>query len=185
MPADFKQFYVHEQYDLFLPTRRISHPAPNVAGVETRTAEAVQSGRINARGGAEATGEFAAVARQAGFKPTLIEMDPDCCAFLRDHLHHEVIQSDDPAQQLARRGRSTSFASGRRSSTSLCSGCSSRGQHACCDRAGFSSSSTPQSQLLADTPHGTLLAASRHHPASLPHFPQMVSTSPVRPGGFA
>src|SRR5262249_42471636 len=49
-----------------------------------------------------ATGEFAFVARQAGFRPKLAETDEQCCRFLRDELGLDVIQTSDPAGCLAR-----------------------------------------------------------------------------------
>lgn len=47
-----------------------------------------------------ATGEFATAARGNGFAVTLIEMDPRCCEFLRNSLHHNVIESADPASSI-------------------------------------------------------------------------------------
>jgi len=49
-----------------------------------------------------ATGEFAFMARQAGFAPKLAEMDKQCCKFLCEELGLDVIQTSDPAGCLAR-----------------------------------------------------------------------------------
>ncbi len=47
------------------------------------------------------SGGFAAAARDAGFDVTAIEMDPDCCAYLREGLGVNAICSDRPMEALA------------------------------------------------------------------------------------
>jgi 2-polyprenyl-3-methyl-5-hydroxy-6-metoxy-1,4-benzoquinol methylase len=45
-------------------------------------------------------GFFAHLAKNAGFEVTAIEMDPRCCAHLREVVGVEVVESDDPATAL-------------------------------------------------------------------------------------
>lgn len=47
-----------------------------------------------------ATGEFAYLAMTAGFRVTVVERDPDCCAFIQDVLGIEAVRSSDPAAAL-------------------------------------------------------------------------------------
>jgi SAM-dependent methyltransferase len=48
-----------------------------------------------------ASGAFAYLAKTAGFSVTAIEMDPRCCASLRDMLGIDVVESANEAQALA------------------------------------------------------------------------------------
>jgi SAM-dependent methyltransferase len=64
----------------------------------------VQRGRLLEVG--PSYGAFAHLAKQAGFEVDTIEIDSDCCAFLRDIVGVNVTQSGDPAQVLDdRRGQ--------------------------------------------------------------------------------
>lgn len=41
------------------------------------------------------------MAQQAGFKPTLLEMDENCCKFIREVLDLDVTQTNNPSEYLA------------------------------------------------------------------------------------
>lgn len=47
-------------------------------------------------------GLFALLARDAGFQVTGIEMDEDCCAYLRDVVGVDAVHSDEPERVLAK-----------------------------------------------------------------------------------
>ena len=46
------------------------------------------------------TGGFLALARRAGYEPSAVELDPDCCAFIERVLELPATQSDDPAAAI-------------------------------------------------------------------------------------
>jgi 2-polyprenyl-3-methyl-5-hydroxy-6-metoxy-1,4-benzoquinol methylase len=48
-----------------------------------------------------AVGAFAAVAQEAGYDTSAIEMDAACCEFLRDEVGIQVYETDDPSAALA------------------------------------------------------------------------------------
>lgn len=98
VPLDFKKFYVHEQYDVPSAGSNFSARAVSQAWKLDLFRKFPDGSRMLEIG--PATGEFATAAREAGFKLTLIEMDPDCCRFLRDVLKHDVIESADPAKSI-------------------------------------------------------------------------------------
>jgi 2-polyprenyl-3-methyl-5-hydroxy-6-metoxy-1,4-benzoquinol methylase len=58
----------------------------------------VSSGRLVDVGAS--AGFFAHLAKNAGFDVTAIEMDPRCCAHLREVVGVEVVESDDPVTAL-------------------------------------------------------------------------------------
>jgi SAM-dependent methyltransferase len=47
-----------------------------------------------------AYGSFIYLAKQAGFVAEAIEMNPDCCRFIRETIGVKAIQSDDPSEVL-------------------------------------------------------------------------------------
>lgn len=47
-----------------------------------------------------AYGSFLYLAKQAGFTAEAIEMDPNCCRFIRETIGVKAIQSDDPSKAL-------------------------------------------------------------------------------------
>jgi SAM-dependent methyltransferase len=51
-----------------------------------------------------AYGTFAYLAREAGYRVQVIEMDADCCRFLADEVGVGVVQSSDPAVALGNMG---------------------------------------------------------------------------------
>lgn len=98
VPDDLAHCYVNEQYDI---------PA-DAAGFEPRSESQrwkveilrslVAPGPLLEVG--PATGEFAYAARLDGYAPSLLEMDENCCRFLRKVLGLEVVQTADPAACL-------------------------------------------------------------------------------------
>ncbi len=51
-----------------------------------------------------AIGGFAVHASDAGYETSVIEMDPECCRFLRDVIGIEVHETADPAPALREHG---------------------------------------------------------------------------------
>jgi 2-polyprenyl-3-methyl-5-hydroxy-6-metoxy-1,4-benzoquinol methylase len=98
-PTDIERFYVHEQYDIPTDGRDFDKRADSQVWKLDILKPFITTGDMLEIG--PATGEFATVARRTGFNPTLIEMDPACCAFLRDILKHKVVQSNNPAYALS------------------------------------------------------------------------------------
>jgi 2-polyprenyl-3-methyl-5-hydroxy-6-metoxy-1,4-benzoquinol methylase len=98
IPENLAQYYVNEQYDI---------PA-GAAGFEPRAESQrwkvdilkslASPGPLLEVG--PATGEFAFAARKEGYAPTLLEMDANCCRYLRDALGLNVRQTADPAADL-------------------------------------------------------------------------------------
>lgn len=99
LPSDTKPFYVGPQYDLPSSLSGFEARVRSQAWKVELIAPHVAPGELLEVG--PATGEFATAAREAGFRPTLIELDQACSAFLRDSLGHTVIESGDPAGALA------------------------------------------------------------------------------------
>lgn len=100
IPQDLGRFYQFEQYDI--PSDRTSLQ-PRAEGQRWKVdilKTLVAPGSLFEIG--PATGEFAFMARQAGFAPKLAEMGKQCCKFLREELGLDVIQTSDPAGCLAR-----------------------------------------------------------------------------------
>jgi 2-polyprenyl-3-methyl-5-hydroxy-6-metoxy-1,4-benzoquinol methylase len=95
LPEDIKHFYVREQYSVPVDADNFDIRAKSQAWKLPLLTPYIDKGNMLEVG--PATGEFATVARDAGFTLTLIEMDSNCCAFLREALHHHVIQTDNPA----------------------------------------------------------------------------------------
>jgi glycosyltransferase involved in cell wall biosynthesis/SAM-dependent methyltransferase len=103
IPADLGRIYAKEQYDI---------PPADAAVFQARAEtqlwklEILQSqvaaGSLFEVG--PATGEFSHLARQAGFRPRLAEMDEPCCKFLRAVLKLDVIHTADPAATLTSEG---------------------------------------------------------------------------------
>jgi 2-polyprenyl-3-methyl-5-hydroxy-6-metoxy-1,4-benzoquinol methylase len=98
VPHDLDRYYVREQYDIPASIESYDRRANSQLWKLALLKPYVESGNMLEVG--PATGEFATIARSAGFAPTLIEMDPRCCAFLRDSLHHSVVESGDPRSSI-------------------------------------------------------------------------------------
>lgn len=98
IPGNLARYYVNEQYDI---------PA-DVAGFESRAdsqrwkvkilRSLVAPGPLLEVG--PATGEFAFAARKDGYSPKLLEMDENCCRFLRNVLGLNVVRTTNPAACL-------------------------------------------------------------------------------------
>jgi 2-polyprenyl-3-methyl-5-hydroxy-6-metoxy-1,4-benzoquinol methylase len=103
IPSNLARFYVNEQYDI----------PKNLSGFQSRAESQMWKVDILKSLAAEgslfevgpATGEFAYVARRAGFRPKLAEADERCCKFLRDVLKFDVVQTTNPATCLATEDR--------------------------------------------------------------------------------
>jgi SAM-dependent methyltransferase len=99
VPADLGPYYPDTYYAL-----------PNSEAELLSTAERLQKWKLDivksvSNGGrlleiGPAYGLFAFLAKRAGFGVTGIEMDSRCCAFLRDTIGIEVVQSADPLDVL-------------------------------------------------------------------------------------
>lgn len=83
--AELEQGNQHERYKL------------EAIGVEGRGRALLEIGPSH--------GKFAHVARQVGYDVSAIEMDPDCCRFLRDVVGIRVVESSDVAGALASLGK--------------------------------------------------------------------------------
>lgn len=102
VPNDLARYYTAEYYAV--PDDRGALVA--ASGVERYKLELirplVQVGRLVEVG--PAVGGFAAVMKDAGYETSAIEMDADCCRFLRDVVRIPVQETDDPAGALAAGG---------------------------------------------------------------------------------
>lgn len=99
IPENLGQYYLNEQYNTpdslgaFLPRA-------NAQGWKVDILKSfVEGGALLEVG--PATGEFAYMARQAGFNPKLLELDEDCCKFIREVLDLDVTQTNNPSEYLA------------------------------------------------------------------------------------
>ncbi|MHB1567564.1 MAG: class I SAM-dependent methyltransferase [Solirubrobacteraceae bacterium] len=99
IPSDLARYYTAEYYAV--PADRAQILA--ASGSEYYKLEIVRSfvpqGRVVEVG--PAVGGFVAVMQEAGYEVAAIEMDPDCCRFLRDQLGIRVWETDEPASALA------------------------------------------------------------------------------------
>jgi 2-polyprenyl-3-methyl-5-hydroxy-6-metoxy-1,4-benzoquinol methylase len=98
VPHKLNRYYIREQYDIPASLENYDWRANSQSWKLSLLKPYIDSGNMLEVG--PATGEFATIARSSGFTPTLIEMDPRCCAFLRNSLHHNVIESDDPSTAI-------------------------------------------------------------------------------------
>jgi SAM-dependent methyltransferase len=98
VPRKLDAFYPDDYYDL--PRRE---DLPRVAAGEAHKLELI--GRHAARGRlieiGPGFGAFAFAARAAGYDVTGIEMDGECCRFLRETVGVDAVHSDQPADALA------------------------------------------------------------------------------------
>lgn len=100
IPRDLGKSYLNEQYDIPSDRTGFQPRAESQRWKVDILKTLVAPGSLFEIG--PATGEFAFMARQAGFAPKLAEMDKECCKFLREELGLDVIQTFDPAGCLAR-----------------------------------------------------------------------------------
>lgn len=97
-PDNLARYYINEQYDIPADRGAFQPRADSQSWKVDILKNLVAGGRLFEVG--PATGEFAFAARKAGFLPKLAEMDAKCCAFLRDILGLDVIQTERPADCL-------------------------------------------------------------------------------------
>jgi 2-polyprenyl-3-methyl-5-hydroxy-6-metoxy-1,4-benzoquinol methylase len=99
VPADLGRYYTAEYYAV--PDDRGALVA--ASGAERYKLELIRplvpAGRLVEVG--PAVGGFAAVMQDAGYETSAIEMDADCCRFLREVVGVPVQETDDPVQALA------------------------------------------------------------------------------------
>ena len=102
VPADLGRYYTAEYYAV--PDDRSALVA--ASGGERYKLELIRplvaAGRLVEVG--PAVGGFAAVMHDAGYDTSAVEMDADCCRFLRDVVRIPVRETDDPAAALAEGG---------------------------------------------------------------------------------
>lgn len=101
IPQNLDRFYIHEQYNI---PRERSEILPRVQAQVWKVdllKTLIAGGSLLEVG--PATGEFAYAAREAGFLPKLVELDQDCCTFLRETLNLDVTQTGNPIEFLANR----------------------------------------------------------------------------------
>lgn len=99
IPENLDQFYINEQYNIPDSLRTFLPRAHSQAWKVDILKSFIVDGALLEIG--PATGEFAYMARQAGFKPKLLEMDKNCCNFLREVLELDVTQTNNPMEYLA------------------------------------------------------------------------------------
>jgi len=98
IPENLGQFYINEQYNIpdsknsFLPRAHSQDWKVDILK------SIIDRGTLLEVG--PATGEFAYAAQQSGFQPKLLEMDEDCCRFLRDVLELDAVQTSNPIDYL-------------------------------------------------------------------------------------
>ncbi|NBS56324.1 MAG: class I SAM-dependent methyltransferase [Betaproteobacteria bacterium] len=98
IPEDLGSYYVNEQYDVPASADGFEPRAESQRWKVDLLTKLVSGGDLFEVG--PATGEFAYVARKAGFRPRLAEMDGQCCKFLREKLKLDVVQTGNPAEAL-------------------------------------------------------------------------------------
>lgn len=98
IPDNLGDYYVNEQYDLPTSSAGFGLRAEAQRWKVELLDSVAHPGTLLEVG--PATGEFAYLARARGYKPTLLEMDENCCKFLREKLQLEVVQTENPAASL-------------------------------------------------------------------------------------
>ena len=98
VPENLGRYYANEQYSL---PSGIEEFRPRAAAQRWKVdllKSVLPRGDLLEIG--PATGEFAFAAREAGFNPTVFEMDSNCARFIREVLGIKVVQTGDPASRL-------------------------------------------------------------------------------------
>lgn len=98
VPNELGRFYVNEQYDIPVNLNLFRPRAASQLWKVDLLKALIPGGSLFEIG--PATGEFAYVARQAGYRPKLAEMDENCCRFLREVLKLDVVQTGNPADSF-------------------------------------------------------------------------------------
>lgn len=111
-PTDLGRYYGGDYYHFGAdgePAWRKSQHRQQVESVRVDLlARYVEPGRLIEIGAG--TGGFAAAAREAGFEVTAIEMDSECCRYLKERIGVTAICSDDPVAALASLGETRAVA---------------------------------------------------------------------------
>ncbi len=99
VPDDLGRFYPPDYHGL--PASRAAAIArdPNAPHRMELVRSLVPRGRLVEIG--PSVGAFAALAQDAGYETSAIEMDPDCCRFIADVVGVPVTQTNDPVDALA------------------------------------------------------------------------------------
>jgi SAM-dependent methyltransferase len=98
IPENLGRYYANEQYSLpsgldeFRPRAQAQRWKVDLLRSVLPRGDLLEIG--------PATGEFAFAAREAGFNPTVFEMDANCARFIREVLGIKVVQTGDPASRL-------------------------------------------------------------------------------------
>jgi 2-polyprenyl-3-methyl-5-hydroxy-6-metoxy-1,4-benzoquinol methylase len=99
IPRNLGQYYANEQYDMPASLQSF-RPRAESQRWKVEILRSLVPGGGDLLEVGPATGEFAYAAREDGFRPTVIEMDPNCARFLRDVLGLNVVLTADPASHL-------------------------------------------------------------------------------------
>lgn len=100
IPKDLARVYAKEQFSIPAPDRNAFQAQAETQKWKLEILKSlVSSGTLFEVG--PATGEFAYLAKQAGFQPKLAEMNSHCCQFLREVLDLNVTQTANPVAALA------------------------------------------------------------------------------------
>ncbi len=98
IPNDLGKYYPHDYY----PIPQSASELAKTADVDQYKIDIVKQfasrGRLLEIG--PAYGSFLYLAKQAGFDAEAIEMDADCCSFIREKIGAKAIQSNDPSDVL-------------------------------------------------------------------------------------
>lgn len=101
VPTDLGTYYGSAYYARPATSQALDHVAARLAyqAAMVRDGLGREHGTLLEVG--PAYGAFARAAQRAGFKVDAIEMDADCCAYLRDAMGINAVQSADPASAVA------------------------------------------------------------------------------------
>lgn len=99
VPADLARYYTAEYYAVPVDRGALIAGSAGERYKLDLIRPLVGSGRLVEVG--PAVGGFAAVMQDAGYETSAIEMDADCCRFLREVVGVDVRETDDPAEALA------------------------------------------------------------------------------------
>jgi 2-polyprenyl-3-methyl-5-hydroxy-6-metoxy-1,4-benzoquinol methylase len=95
-------YYVNEQYDVPVDMASFDARAHSQRWKVDLVKGFASGGDLLVIG--PATGEFSYAAQKAGFRATMLEMDEQCCRFIKDVLRMEVQRTADPASALGQLG---------------------------------------------------------------------------------
>jgi 2-polyprenyl-3-methyl-5-hydroxy-6-metoxy-1,4-benzoquinol methylase len=104
VPGDLQRFYTRDYIAYTVPgsTEELRRQARLYVGRLEHVNRLVSSGSLLEIG--PSYGAFASLAKDAGYQVSAIEMDPRCCAFLKNVLGIQVEQSSDIQEAIAKSG---------------------------------------------------------------------------------